>query len=382
MPRPLFTDEHEQFRESFSRFVAAEIVPHHLDWDRAGIVPREIFARAGEHGFLAMEIPEEYGGAGVDDFRFNVVINEELHRAGVFSAGAGITLHNDVCVPYFMRYADEEQRRRWLPGIADGTLITAIAMTEPGTGSDLAGIATSAVRDGDELVLNGAKTFITNGLNSDLIITAVRTDRSQRHAGLSLVVVERDTPGFSRGRNLEKIGQHAQDTAELFFDDARVPVANLLGELGSGFRQLTGNLPRERLGIAVAGVAGARAALGWTLDYVRDRQVFGKPVGTYQNSRFVLAECHTAVEVAQAFLDQCTERLVRDELSPEDAAMAKWWCTEVQGQVVDKCLQLHGGYGYMVEYPIARAYVDARVSRIYGGTNEIMKEIVGRGLGL
>ena len=382
MPRPLFTDEHEQFRESFSRFVAAEIVPHHLDWDRAGIVPREIFARAGEHGFLAMEIPEEYGGAGVDDFRFNVVINEELHRAGVFSAGAGITLHNDVCVPYFMRYADEEQRHRWLPGIADGTLITAIAMTEPGTGSDLAGIATSAVRDGDELVLNGAKTFITNGLNSDLIITAVRTDRSQRHAGLSLVVVERDTPGFSRGRNLEKIGQHAQDTAELFFDDARVPVANLLGELGSGFRQLTGNLPRERLGIAVAGVAGARAALGWTLDYVRDRQVFGKPVGTYQNSRFVLAECHTAVEVAQAFLDQCTERLVRDELSPEDAAMAKWWCTEVQGQVVDKCLQLHGGYGYMVEYPIARAYVDARVSRIYGGTNEIMKEIVGRGLGL
>jgi alkylation response protein AidB-like acyl-CoA dehydrogenase len=382
MGRNLFTDEQEQFRESFRRFLAAEVQPHYAGWERAGIVPREIFAAAGEHGFLAMEVPEEHGGAGVDDFRFNVVIGEEVCRAGVFGFGAGITLHNDVCVPYFMRYADEDQRRRWLPGIGAGTLITAIAMTEPGTGSDLAAISTRAVRDGEHFVVNGSKTFITNGLNSDLVITAVRTDPAERHRGLSLLVIERGTEGFSRGRNFEKIGQHAQDTSELFFDDARVPAANLLSEPGAGFAALTGNLPRERLGIAVAGVASARAALEWTLAYVRERSAFGQPIARFQNTRFVLAEARAAVDVAQAFVDQCIERLGRGELTPEDAAVAKWQCTELQGRVIDQCLQLYGGYGYMLEYPIARAYADARVTRIYGGTNEIMKEIVARGLGI
>jgi alkylation response protein AidB-like acyl-CoA dehydrogenase len=281
-----------------------------------------------------------------------------------------------------MEYANEEQRSRWLPGLANGELIAAIAMTEPDTGSDLAGIATRARREGGGYLVNGSKTFITNGLNADLVVVAVRTDDSKRHDGLSLIVVERDAEGFNRGRNLEKIGMHSQDTAELFFADAEVPAENLLGTEGGGFRYLTSNLPRERISIAVTGVASARAAIGWTLEHVKERKAFGKPIGNFQNTRFVLAQAHTEVEVAQAFLDRCIVKLGRGELSPEEAAMAKMWCTEVQGRVVDQCLQLHGGYGYMTEYPIARAYVDARVTRIYGGTNEIMREIVGRGLGL
>jgi len=382
MRRNLFEHEHEDFRASWRTFIEREVAPHYEQWERDGVVPREMFAKAGEYGFLGMAVPEEHGGAGVDDFRFNVVLSEEAQLAGVGSAHLGMSVHSDICLPYFMRYATEEQRRRWLPGLASGELIAAIAMTEPGTGSDLAGIAATAVRDGDEYVVNGAKTFITNGINADLVITAVRTDRGERHRGLSLLVVEGDTPGFERGRNLEKIGIHAQDTAELFFDDARVPAENLLGNEGEGFAYLVSNLPQERLSIAVAGVAAAEAALRWTIEYVRERRAFGTPIGSFQNTRFELAEMRTEVDVGQAYVDRCVEALNAGELTAEDAAGAKWWCTELQGRVVDRCLQLHGGYGYMLEYPIARAYADARVTRIYGGSNEIMKEIVGRAMNL
>ena len=345
-------------------------------------VPREVFAKAGGHGFLGMAVPEEHGGAGVDDFRFNAVLSEEAQRAGLGSVHLGMSVHSDICLPYFLSYATDEQKQRWLPGLVSGELIAAIAMTEPGTGSDLAGIATAAARKDGEYVVNGAKTFITNGINADLVITAVRTDRGERHRGLSLLVVERGTPGFERGRNLEKIGTHAQDTAELFFDDARVPAENLLGNEGEGFAYLVSNLPQERLSIAVAAVAAAEAAVGWTVEYVRDRKAFGTPIGSFQNTRFELAEMRTEVDVGQAYVDRCVEALNAGELTAEDAAGAKWWCTELQGRVVDRCLQLHGGYGYMLEYPIARAYADARVTRIYGGSNEIMKEIVGRAMKL
>jgi len=385
MRRRLFEDVHEDFRASFRTFLEREVVGEegrYGEWERAGIVPREVFALAGRGGFLGMAVPESLGGAGAGDFRFNVVIGEETQLAAVGGFGLGITLQNDICLPYFQAYCNEEQRERWLPGIASGELITAIAMTEPGTGSDLAAISTRARRDGAEYVLDGAKTFITNGINADLVIVAAKTDPAERHRGISLLVVERGTQGFERGRNLEKIGQHSQDTAELSFAEARVPAANLLGEEGEGFRYLVSNLPQERLSIAASAVAAAEAALGWTLDYVRERRAFGQPIGTFQSSRFTLAELRTEVDMARAYVDRCVEELNAGELSAEDAAMAKWWCTELQGRVVDRCLQLHGGYGYMLEYPIARAYADARVTRIYGGSNEIMKEIVGRSLGL
>ncbi len=382
MRRELLSDEHEQFRESFRRWLTAEVVPHHLEWEADGIVPRHLFTAAGSHGFLGMAIPERYGGGGVDDFRHNLMIIEEVQAAGVSGSGLGLTLHNDICLPYFLRYCSDEQRERWLPGIASGELITAIAMTEPGMGSDLASMSTTAARDGDRYVVNGSKTFISNGINADLVITAVKTDPSQRHKGMSLMVVERGMAGFERGRNLDKIGMHAQDTAELFFTDVEVPAENLLGAEGAGFAQLVDNLPQERLSIAAAGVAAARAALGWTLDYVKERQAFGQPIGSFQSSRFTLAEVATEVEVAQSFVDRCVTALNARELTAEEAAMAKWWCTELQKRSVDRCLQLFGGYGYMVEYPIARAYADARITPIYGGTTEIMKEIIGRDLGL
>jgi long-chain-acyl-CoA dehydrogenase len=382
MRRTLFEDEHQDFRASWRTFLEREVAPHYELWERERLVPREVFAKAGGHGFLGMAVPEEHGGAGVDDFRFNVVLSEEAQRAGLGSVHLGMSVHSDICLPYFLSYATEEQKQRWLPGLVSGELIAAIAMTEPGTGSDLAGISTTAARQGGDYVVNGAKTFITNGINADLIVTAVRTDRGERHRGLSLLVVERDTPGFERGRNLEKIGTHAQDTAELFFDDARVPAENLLGNEGEGFAYLVSNLPQERLSIAVAAVAAAEAALGWTVEYVRDRKAFGAPIGSFQNTRFELAEMRTDVDAGQAYVDRCVEALNAGELTAEDAAGAKWWCTELQGRVVDRCLQLHGGYGYMLEYPIARAYADARVTRIYGGSNEIMKEIVGRAMNL
>jgi alkylation response protein AidB-like acyl-CoA dehydrogenase len=382
MRRNLFEPEHDDFRESVRRFIAEEISPHHPEWEREGIVPRELFAKAAAKGMLAIQVPESYGGPGVDDFRFNQIISEEVGLANVAGSGLGLTLHNDICVPYFLAYCDEQQRERWLPGIADGSLITALAMTEPEIGSDLASMRTSAALDGDEYVVNGSKTFITNGINADLVITAVKTDPSQRHAGMSLLVLEAGMEGFARGRNLDKVGMHSQDTAELFFEDVRVPVANQLGEAGSGFRYLANNLAQERLSIGIAAVGAARGALRTTLEYVKARNAFGRPIGAFQNSRFALAEMATEVELATAFCDQAVLALNRGELSPEDAAMAKWWSTELQGRVIDRCVQLHGGYGYMLEYPIARAFVDARVTRIYGGTTEIMKEIIGRSLGV
>jgi alkylation response protein AidB-like acyl-CoA dehydrogenase len=382
MKRSLYESDHDAFRESFRKFVEQEIVPHDDRWAKDGIVPRELFAIAGKSGFLGIDVPEEYGGGGVRDFRFNAVITEELMRSGAAAAGLGLTLHNDICMPYFLAYCSEEQKRRWLPGIVSGELITAIAMTEPGIGSDLASMSTTARREGDHYVVNGAKTFITNGINSDLVITAVKTDPSQKHKGISLLVIERGMEGFERGRNLDKLGQHAQDTAELSFTDVRVPVANLLGEEGKGFTQLVTNLPQERLSIAVAGVSASRAALGWTLDYVKERKAFGSPIGSFQNSRFVLAELDTEIDIAEHYVDDCIRALNAGELTAVDASKAKYWCTELQGRVVDKCLQLHGGYGYMNEYPIAKAYADARITRIYGGTTEIMKEVIGRSLGL
>jgi alkylation response protein AidB-like acyl-CoA dehydrogenase len=380
--RDLFTDEHDLFRDSFRRWLAREVVPHHQQWEVDGIVPREVFRAAGELGFLGMAIPSELGGGGVDDFRYNLVIIEEVQAAGVPGSGLGLTLHNDICLPYFLRYCDDDQRARWFPGLASGELITAIAMTEPSIGSDLASMTTTAIRDGDHYVVNGSKTFITNGINADLVITAVKTDPTQRHKGMSLLVLERGMDGFERGRNLDKIGMHAQDTAELFFTDVAVPVGNRLGPEGQGFGELVANLPQERLSIAAAGVAAARAALAWTLEYVKERHAFGQPVGSFQSSRFALAEVATEVEVAQSFVDRCVRALNQAELTVEEAAMAKWWCTELQKRTVDRCLQLFGGYGYMTEYPIARAYADARITTIYGGTTEIMKEIIGRSLGL
>jgi alkylation response protein AidB-like acyl-CoA dehydrogenase len=383
--RTLFEDLHEDFRASFRTFLQREVVGEegrYGEWERAGIMPREVFAAAGRGGFLAMAVPERYGGAGAEDFRLNVVIGEEAQRAGVGSFGLGITLHNDICLPYFLRYCSEEQRERWLPGIVSGELITALAMTEPGIGSDLASMSTRAIRDGDHYVVDGAKTFITNGINADLVILAAKTDPGERHRGISLLIVERGMEGFERGRNLEKIGQHAQDTAELSFSEVHVPAENLLGREGEGFTYLVSNLPQERLSIATSAVAAAEAALDWTLRYVREREAFGQPIGSFQSSRFTLAELHGEVQVARTFVDSCVLALGDGELTAEDAATAKWWCTDLQGRVTDRCLQLFGGYGYMLEYPIARAWADARVTRIYGGANEIMKEIVGRSLGL
>jgi alkylation response protein AidB-like acyl-CoA dehydrogenase len=383
--RALFEDLHEDFRASFRTFLEREVLGEegrYGQWERDGLIPHEVFAAAGRGGFLGMAVPESHGGAGAEDFRLNLVISEECQRAAVGSFGLGITLHNDICLPYFLSYCDEAQRERWLGGIASGELITAIAMTEPGIGSDLAAMSTTARREGDHYIVNGSKTFITNGINADLVVTAVKTDPSERHRGISLLILERGMEGFARGRNLEKIGQHAQDTAELSFDDVRVPVENLLGEEGKGFLYLVSNLPQERLSIAASAVSAAEAALGWTLDYVRERKAFGQAIGSFQSARFTLAEIQGEIQIARTFIDRCVLALDAGELTPEEAATAKWWCTDLQGRVVDRCLQLFGGYGYMLEYPIARAFADARVTRIYGGANEIMKEIVGRSLGL
>jgi alkylation response protein AidB-like acyl-CoA dehydrogenase len=384
MRRTGFDSEHDDYRESVRRFIAEEIAPHNDRWEREQIVDRELFARAAEKGMLAMQVPERYGGLGIQDFRFNQILGEEVGIAGYAGSGLGVMLHTDICLPYFLHVADESQKERWLPGIADGSLITALGMTEPGMGSDLAALRTSAVvsADGSEYVVNGSKTFITNGINSDLVILAARTDPAERHRGISLLVLERGMEGFARGRNLEKVGMHSQDTAELFFEDVHVPAENVLGEAGEGFRYMTSNLAQERLSIAITGVGAARGALHWTLAYVKQRTAFGQPVGAFQSARFALAEMATEVELAIAFCDKAVLALNAGELDATDAAMAKWWCTELQGRVIDRCVQLHGGYGYMREYPIARAYADARVTRIYGGTTEIMKEIVGRSLGV
>ena len=382
MRRNVFEPEHEAFRDLVTHFIAKEVVPQHAAWEKAGRLPREIFEKLGSLGVLGMAIPEKYGGAGVKDYRYNVVLQEESARALVTLGTVRTQL--DVILPYFLAYADEEQRERWFPGLASGRLLTAIAMTEPGTGSDLAGMRTTAVLDGDHYVLNGAKTFITGGLLADLVIVVARTstDPDNRRAGLTLLVVEDGMPGFVRGRALDKIGIKAQDTAELSFDGVRVPVANRLGEEGAAFGYLGRNLPQERMTVAVGSVAQARAALDATVEYVKERKVFGAPVSSFQNTKFELAAVAAEVEAAQALLDRAVLELVDGRLSGADAAKVKLFCTEVQARAVDRCLQLFGGYGYMLEYPIARLYTDARVARIYAGTSEVMKVIIAKSLGL
>jgi alkylation response protein AidB-like acyl-CoA dehydrogenase len=378
--RDLFDETHDDFRSSFRAFVKAEIVPNHEKWEAAGRVDKSMFLAAGAQGFLGMAVPEEYGGLGVDDFRYNVIISEELQRANVIGSGMCITLHNDIVLPYLLSATNEEQRARWLPGFVTGEIMGAISMTEPGAGSDLASVRTTAIRDGDHYVVNGSKTFVTNGLNCDLVIVAAKTDPEERHRGLSLIVVEDGTAGFTRGRHLRKIGLKSQDTAELFFDEARVPAENLLGEPGTGFATLMANLAQERMALSVSAITGARAVLDWTMDYCREREAFGQRLSSFQNTKFELAEMLTATEVAQVYVDYLVRRHLAGELDAEDAAKAKWWTTELQQDVVNRCLQLHGGYGFMEEYPVARAFLDARVQTIYAGTNEIMKEIIGRSI--
>ena len=381
MERTLYEAEHTAFRASVRTFMERHVAPRHADWEKAGIVDRDVWVEAGKQGLLGFEVPEEYGGGGVRDFRYNAVVDEEIIHFG--ATGLGFGLHNDIVAPYLLELGTEEQKQRWLPGFCSGELISAIAMSEPAAGSDLQGLTTRAVRDGEDWLLSGSKTFITNGINSDLVIVVAKTDPAAEGArGLSLLVVERGMPGFERGRNLDKIGLKAQDTAELFFDEVRVPAANLLGELNRGFVHLVERLPQERLGIAVAAVAACERMLEITLDYVKTRTAFGRPIGSFQNSRFVLAEMSTQTSVARTYLDECIRQHNRRTFTVSDAAMAKWWTTDLQNKVADACLQLHGGYGYMSEYPISRAWLDSRVQAIYGGTNEIMKEIVGRGLGL
>ncbi len=379
MRRTIFDDDHELYRRAVREFIAVEITPYHDEWEQAGVVGRNAWEAAGAGGHLCHSVPEKYGGAGVGDFRFPVVLMEEL--AEVLASGPGFLVHSEMAVPYITENATDEQKERWLPGCVGGTLITAIAMSEPGTGSDLAGIKTWARRDGESYVLNGAKTFISNGQLADLVIVVART-ADDPHRGLSLMAVERGMDGFERGRNLDKVGMKAQDTSELFFHDVRVPAENLIGEEGAGFFYLMSGLERERMAIAVGAVATAAKALAITKEYVLERTAFGRPVGKFQNSRFLMAEMQTEVQIAQVFLDRCIMELVAGRLTADTAAMAKWWCTELQLRVADRCLQLHGGYGYMMEYPIARIYADSRAQTIYGGTTEIMKEIIGRGMGL
>lgn len=373
------TDEHRMFQEALRRFVEREVAPYHAQWEQEGMVSREVWRKAGAQGFLCMDAPEAYGGQGVTDFRYNALVTEELVRVG--ASGVGFSIHSDMVVPYIIQYGTPEQQQRWLPGLVTGEKIAAIAMSEPDTGSDLAGVRTTAIRQGDHYLLNGQKTFISNGLLNDLVIVVAKTDPTAGHKGISLLVVEGDMPGYERGRRLEKIGLHAQDTAELFFRDVRVPVENLLGMEGMGFIYLMQRLPQERLTIAVSAVATAEVALDWTVAYCQARTAFGRPIGTFQNSRFRLAEMKTEVEIGRVFVDDCIMLHNQGQLTVERAAMAKWWCTDMQLRVINQCLQLHGGYGYMLEYPIAKAFLDSRAQSIYGGTNEIMKEIIGKAMG-
>ncbi|HET6211729.1 MAG TPA: acyl-CoA dehydrogenase family protein [Micromonosporaceae bacterium] len=380
MEQHLYEPVHAEFRALCRDFLAREATPWHAEWEKAGLVDRAVWAKAGKAGLLGMDVSEEYGGGGQRDFRFNAVLVEEIVTAG--TSGLGFGLHNDVVAPYLTELGTPEQRRRWLPGFCAGELISAIAMSEPGAGSDLAGIRTTAVRDGADIVLNGQKTFITNGELADLVIVVAKTAPELGAHGVSLVVVERGTPGFTRGRRLEKVGLKANDTTELFFDGCRVPAENLLGSENQGFYHLMANLPRERLSIAVAAVAAAERILEMTLQYAQTREAFGRPIGKFQHNRFLLAELDTEVTIARTFLNHCIAEYDAGRLTITDAAKAKWWTTELQTKVADRCVQLHGGYGYMLEYPVAKAWLDSRVQTIYGGTTEIMKEIIGRGLGL
>ncbi len=376
----IYEQEHEDFRSTVRSFLEKEVVPHHDQWEKDGQVSREVWRKAGEMGLLCFDADEEYGGAGIHDFRYNAVVAEEISKVG--ASGLGFPVHTDIIVPYISSLGTAEQKQRWLPGLVSGELISSIAMTEPGAGSDLQGIRTSAIDKGDHYVLNGSKTFISNGIMSDLVIVVCRTDPDAGHQGISLVVVERGMAGFERGRNLDKMGMKAQDTAELFFDNVMVPKENLLGEEGQGFIYLMQNLPQERISIAAIAVAAMEHVMALCLDYAKERQAFGKPIGAFQHNRFMLAEMATEVYIARLFVNDCIMKLNKGEVDPSLASMAKWWTTELQKKFVDQGVQLHGGYGYMSEYPISKAYVDSRIQTIYGGTTEIMKEIIGRMLGV
>ena len=382
--RPIMQAEHEAFRRTVRSFIEKEVTPHHEQWEADGQVSREVWTKAGGQGLLCFDVDEAYGGPGVADFRYNMVLAEEMTRAGAH--GPGFPVHTDIIVPYLSSLGTDEQKQRWLPGCVTGETITAIAMTEPGAGSDLQGIRTTAVDKGDHYVLNGSKTFISNGAMADLVVVVARTDTSTDgglgHKGISLLVVERGMAGFERGRNLDKIGMHAQDTSELFFDNVVVPKENLLGEEGSGFVSLMTNLPQERLSIATMAAAACEAVLDMCLGYVKEREAFGRPIGRFQHNRFLIAEMATEAHVARVFVDDCVRLHNAGQLDAKLASMAKWWTTELQKKVVDQGVQLFGGYGYMTEYPIAKAFMDSRVQTIYGGTTEIQKEIIGRSLGL
>ncbi len=381
MQRDVFEAEHEDFRDMVRSFLEKEVEPNLDEWEKAGIVPRSLYTRLGELGVMGIQFPEEFGGGDQSSFLFNVVLAEEMARLPMHLGG--IHLHLDVVVPYFLDLANDEQKARWFPGLVSGEHVSSIGMTEPGTGSDLAGISTTAVRDGDHYVVNGSKTFITGGVNADLAMVVVRTGRADdRRGGLSLLVIEDGTPGFAHSSKLNKIGMKATDTAELFFDDARVPVTNLLGEEGKAFEHLKHNLPQERLSIAVGAIASCTVALARTLQYVGERTAFGKKIGDFQNTKFELADVATDIEAGQALIDRAIKELDAGRLTAAEAAKVKLFGTELQGKVMDRCLQLFGGYGFMNEYPIAKMYADARVTRIYGGTSEIMKVIIAQSLGL
>jgi acyl-CoA dehydrogenase len=379
IPRTLFTPEHETFRDSVRRFLEAEVKPHDERWQEQGFADKAVWKKAGEHGFLCMSMPEEFGGSGADKL-FSMVLMEEQARINNSSLGWG--LHSEIVAPYLLNYGSEVLKKKYLPKMASGEMVGAIAMSEPGAGSDLQSVKTSAVRKGDKYVVNGSKTFITNGWNCDLVIVVAKTDPAKGAKGTSLVVVDTSMKGFSKGKRLKKMGLKGQDTAELFFDNVEVPAENLLGQENNGFIYLMQELPWERMQIAIAAAAKCEAALGWTIAYVNDRKAFGKPVSSFQNTRFKLAEAATEVQVMRVFIDRCMELLLEKKLDTATASMAKYWASDVEGKVLDECLQLHGGYGFMWEFPISQAYVDARVQRIYGGTNEIMKEVISRSLGL
>ncbi len=377
--RTLYSEHHLQFRETVRRFLEREVAPHHAQWEEQGYVDREVWTKAGEAGLLCTSMPEAYGGAEADKL-YSVALFEEISRQGF--TGLGFGLHNEIVAPYILSYGSEEQKRRFLPAMARGEVVGAIAMSEPSAGSDLQGVRSTAVDQGDHYLLNGSKTFITNGWHADVVIVVAKTDPGAGAKGTSLLLVERGMPGFEKGKRLKKVGMKAQDTSELFFDNVRVPKANLLGEVNRGFVYLMQELPWERLQIAISAVEAAQAAIDWTVDYTKERKAFGTTVASFQNTRFTLAELQTEVQVARVFVDRCIELLMQEKLDTATASMAKYWCSDLQCKVIDECVQLHGGYGYMWEYPIARAWADARVQRIYGGTNEIMKEVITRSMGL
>ena len=380
MREELLNEELMMFQGSIREFLKREVVPNHEQWEKDGHVPKDIWLKAGENNFLGIDVPEKYGGSGIDDFRYNSVVIEEVWRAGTTCLTFSVT--NDLVIPYLLRYANKEQKKRWLPKICSGETISALGMTEPSAGSDFAAIRTTAKLDGNHYIVNGQKTFITNGVTSDLVIVACKTTPDAGHKGMSLLVLERGMEGFERGKVFKKIGLKGQDTAELFFTDVKVPKENLLGQENQAFYYMMKNLPQERMTIAVSALAAIETVLDYTIEYCKERKAFGQPIGNFQNSRFKLAEMKTEAEIGRIFIDDCIKKLNEKKLTPEQGAMAKWWASDLHVRVADQCLQLHGGYGYILEYPIARAFVDARIQPIWGGTNEIMKEIIGRSLGL